>query len=206
MLPPANEAWGKAMFLLASVILSTGGVGLCMMSLPVWLPGPMFLRGGGFLSLVPCSFQGVSVSGPMFLDRDSPDRNPRTETPLDRDPHPLDRDPLGQRLPLYSKERTVHILLECILVDINIKNICEILRSRNKNIRIQFSTTQPTLFVRPRKRNLVHIYLWTVIDTKKSKTWWNLAHVGRTRSGWSRISQTGRQTQRWGHKRITLVQ
>ena len=43
LLPPANEVWGKVMFLHMSVILSTGGGGLCMMSLPVQLPGPMFL-------------------------------------------------------------------------------------------------------------------------------------------------------------------
>ena len=43
---------------------SQGG-GFCMMSLPVWLPGPMFLLGWS-LSLVPCSFQGVSVQGSLF--------------------------------------------------------------------------------------------------------------------------------------------
>ena len=107
-LPPANEVWGKVMFLLASVILSRGGGGLCMMSLPVWLPGPMFLPGGflslflcsfwgslslflcsfwGSLSLVPCSFRGVSIQGVSL-----------TETPRD------------------GKERVVRILLECILV------------------------------------------------------------------------------------------
>ena len=41
-------------------------VSLCIMSLPLWLSGPMFLLGGS-LSLVPCSFQWVSVSGTMFL-------------------------------------------------------------------------------------------------------------------------------------------
>ena len=91
-----------------------------MMSLPVWLPGPMFLWGS--LSLVPCSFQvGVSVSGPTFL-------------PGHRPPHPLDRDP-GQRplltqTPLYGKEWAVCILLECILVadyfQPNIKNNCSL--------------------------------------------------------------------------------
>ena len=35
---------------------SVHGGGLCMMSLPLWLTGPMFLQGGS-LSLVPCSFQ-----------------------------------------------------------------------------------------------------------------------------------------------------
>ena len=40
---------------------SQGGGGLCMMSLPIWLPGPMLILGES-LSLVlcsPCSFQGV---------------------------------------------------------------------------------------------------------------------------------------------------
>ena len=71
---------------------------LCMMSLPVWLPGPMFLL-------------GVSVSRSMFLlgglclgglpDRDSPgQRPPWTETTR----------------PPYGKERAVRILLERILV------------------------------------------------------------------------------------------
>ena len=35
------------------VYSQTSGGGLCMMSLPVWLPGPMFLLGGS-RSLVPC--------------------------------------------------------------------------------------------------------------------------------------------------------
>ena len=50
-----------------------------MMSLPVWLPGPMFLPGG-------------SLSGGVSLQR------------------PPDKDPL------YGKERTGRILLECVLV------------------------------------------------------------------------------------------
>ena len=41
-------------------LFCSGGGEVCMMSLPVWLTGPMFLRGS--LSLVPCSFQGVGVS------------------------------------------------------------------------------------------------------------------------------------------------
>ena len=57
-----------------------------MMSLPVWLPGPMFLL-------------GVWTETPT----------PWTKTPPGQRPF-LDRDPL------YSKERAVHILLECILV------------------------------------------------------------------------------------------
>ena len=45
-LPPVNEVWGKVMFLHLFVSHSVHGGGLCMMSLPVWLPGPMFLLGG----------------------------------------------------------------------------------------------------------------------------------------------------------------
>ena len=66
--PPANEVWAKVMFLLSSVILSTGRGGVCMMPLPIWLPGPSFLLRGlclcshvpswGSLSLVPCYFWG----------------------------------------------------------------------------------------------------------------------------------------------------
>ena len=40
-----------------------GGRGLCMLSLPVWLTGPMFLLGRESLSLVPCSFQGGLCPG-----------------------------------------------------------------------------------------------------------------------------------------------
>ena len=46
LLPPANEFWGKVMFLHMSV---NGEGGLCMMSLSVRLPGPTFLL--GFLCL-----------------------------------------------------------------------------------------------------------------------------------------------------------
>ena len=41
--PPRNRSLGQGNVLLTSVILSTRVGGLCMMSLPVWLPGPMFL-------------------------------------------------------------------------------------------------------------------------------------------------------------------
>ena len=40
-LPPANKVWGKVMFLHLFV---HRGRFFCMMSLPVWLPGPMFLE------------------------------------------------------------------------------------------------------------------------------------------------------------------
>ena len=88
-LPYANEVWGKVIFSQASVSPSVhgGGGGWLMMSLPVWLPGPMFLRG---------------ISGPMFLPGGLPDtRPPWTEPP----PPP----------PPCGKEWTVRIILECIL-------------------------------------------------------------------------------------------
>ena len=69
LLPLPNEVWGKVMFLHMSVIPSTMGGGLCMMSLPVWLPGPMFL------------LAGVSVSCPMFLLVDILDRDPHGQRP-----------------------------------------------------------------------------------------------------------------------------
>ena len=96
-LPSANQVWRKAMFLLACVILFTGVAGLCMMSLPVWLPGPMFLLGSLCLwSHVPSRWD--SVSGPMFL--------PGQKPPPHRDLPP----------PTHGKERAVRILLKCILV------------------------------------------------------------------------------------------
>ena len=83
--------------------------GLCMLSLPVWLPGPVVFLARGSLGLVLCSFQGVSVwgslsrgslSGTVSIHRGISVR----ETPLDRDPPP------------HVEERTVRILLECCLV------------------------------------------------------------------------------------------
>ena len=83
------------MFLLACVILFMGAGGLCMMSLPVWLPGPMFFLEG--LSLVPCTFWGSLSLVPFSFQRGSlvpcsfweglfPHPISLTETLLDRDP------------------------------------------------------------------------------------------------------------------------
>ena len=83
--------------------------GLCMMLLPVWLPGPMFLlREGGLLLWSHVPSRGVSVSGPMFLLGGlSPgglaDRHPLNKGPPGERP-PLDRDPPpGQRPPSWTK-------------------------------------------------------------------------------------------------------
>ena len=123
-----HEVGGKVILLLSCVILFTRC--LCMMSLPVWLPGPMFLLGDS-LYLVPCSFQeGVSVSNPMLIpETPTGQRSPWTETSwtktcrqrpnLDRDPQrqfpqqrplwtetPLDREPplLDREPPLLDRD------------------------------------------------------------------------------------------------------
>ena len=65
-----------------------------MMTLPVWLPGSMFLWGVCLWSHVPS--RGLCPEG--LPDRDPPgQRPPWRETPLDRDL--LDRELPGQRLP-----------------------------------------------------------------------------------------------------------
>ena len=48
------------------------GVGPCMMSLPVWLPAPLFLLGGG-----------IFVPGPMFLPGRSLSRGVSVQRVLD---------------------------------------------------------------------------------------------------------------------------
>ena len=53
ILPPANKVWDKVMFFKVGVCPQGGG-GVCIISLPVWLTGLMFLL-------------GVSVSDPMFF-------------------------------------------------------------------------------------------------------------------------------------------
>ena len=71
------------------------------MSLPVWLPGPMFLL-GVYVS-GPMFFRGISVQWDVSVCGVSVWEGGR-EDPLDRNPLP------------YSEERAVCILLECILV------------------------------------------------------------------------------------------
>ena len=46
-LPPATEVWGKVMFSESVCQSIPRGGGLCMISRPVLLSGPMFLGGGG---------------------------------------------------------------------------------------------------------------------------------------------------------------
>ena len=132
LLPPVNEVWAKVVFLHMSVVLSMErGGGLCMMSLPVWLPGPRFLSGGlcfwyhvpsrgiclwshvpsrGFLSLIPWSFQQslclwfpVLYKGGYLSLVHIPSRGVSLTGS-----HP------GQR-PMYGKERAVRIRLKCNL-------------------------------------------------------------------------------------------
>ena len=77
-----------------SVILSTkGGVGLCILSLLVWLPGPMFLCGGLCpWTHVPC--RGISVQTGSLSGLYSGDLCPEWN----------------------SEKQAVYILLECFLV------------------------------------------------------------------------------------------
>ena len=113
-----KRSCGKVMFLHPSVSHSVHRGGLCMMSL---------LSGW----LVPCSFQGVSVSGPMFLlgvclwshvpcgvsvwgslsggGGFCPGSLCQGDSPGQKPPR--ERPHL-----LFGKERAVHILLECIFV------------------------------------------------------------------------------------------
>ena len=75
-----------------------------MMSLPVWLPGPMFLP-------------GVSVSGPMFLPGDlCPEGTLPEGSVRGLCSGGLVRETTQTETPPYGEERTVHILLECILI------------------------------------------------------------------------------------------
>ena len=104
-----------------SVILSTGD--LCMMSLPVWLLGPMFLpRGGVFVPspmfLLVVSLQGVSAKDTSW-----------SHVPSEGS---LSGRPLWTETP-YSEERAVRILLECILVfKCNSKMICLLILVQTK--------------------------------------------------------------------------
>ena len=59
-LPRANAVWGKVMFLHTSVILSTGGG---LYDVTSWLAAWSHVPSRGSLSLVPCSFWGISVQG-----------------------------------------------------------------------------------------------------------------------------------------------
>ena len=108
LLPLGKEVWRKVMFLLASVILFIGV--LCMMSLPVYLPDPMFLPGGS-LSLSefgPCPGGSLSTRSlsrglcPGFFS-------------VQGSRESLSRRPPGTETPRYGKERAVRILLEYIL-------------------------------------------------------------------------------------------
>ena len=113
LLPPTNKVWDKVMF--SQVVVSHSvncwgeAVGLCMMSLPVWLPGSMFLLGVSMLGpLCLCEEGCRSLSGGCrsLLD---PARHRSTPPQLDRSsPSPRQRcTPLKWAL---------RILLECIFI------------------------------------------------------------------------------------------
>ena len=56
-------------------------------------------------------------TGGCLPDRDPSDRDPQTENPLDR-VYPFWTETSLDRDPPYGNERTVRILLECILVSV----------------------------------------------------------------------------------------
>ena len=59
-----NKVWNKVIF--SQVSVYTRGVGLCTISLPVWLPDPVSLRGGGgWGGEVAVQQEGVSVGIPL---------------------------------------------------------------------------------------------------------------------------------------------
>ena len=107
------------MFLLACVILFMGGGGLCMMSLPVWLPGPMFFLEGLYLWFhIPsrgglCLWSHIPYREGLWSHVPSGGSLSTSYLP--------DRDPFGQRpppkteTPMYGKERAVRILLHSCL-------------------------------------------------------------------------------------------
>ena len=89
-----KRSYGKVMFLHLSVSHSVHRWRhLCMMSLPVWLPGPMFLPGDLCLW-----FHGLSIRDPLGQ------RSPGQISPAQRPPCTV------------KSGRYTHILLECILV------------------------------------------------------------------------------------------
>ena len=84
-----------------------GGGGFCMMSLPVWLPGPMFLLGRGVSAWSHVLSGGLSVQGGLCPVGDSVGERSLSGRVCQVDPP--DRPP-------YGEERTVCIVLECFLV------------------------------------------------------------------------------------------
>ena len=70
LLPPANEVWGKVMFLHMSVILSTGWRGSLYD-----VTSLSHVPSGGSLSMAPCYFRG-SLSREGLCPGETPDRDP----------------------------------------------------------------------------------------------------------------------------------
>ena len=109
LLPPGNKVWGKVMFYTCLSFCPHGGSG-SLYDVTSCLAAWPHIPSGVSLSLAPCSFLGVLLSGvsvrwfgggvlrPGVSVRGLPDKRPP-----------------GQRPP-YDKERPVRILLECILV------------------------------------------------------------------------------------------
>ena len=125
LLPPANEVWGKVMFLHKTIILFIGEAGLydVISCLAAWSHVPS--RGLCLWSHVPP--RGVSVSGSMFLPgglclgvslteiplhTDCPRQRPPGQRHSNTETPPWTETPPGLTPPLYCKER---ILPECIL-------------------------------------------------------------------------------------------
>ena len=105
-LPPANEVWGKVMFLHLCVILFTGGS-----TQHPHRQTPLDADPPGCRPPSRCRSPGCTPPWQTSPDADPPDAD---TAPLGRStrqtPHPLDADPSG-----YVNKQAVLILLECIL-------------------------------------------------------------------------------------------
>ena len=106
---PQTKLWEANVFTpVCQSFCSQGAGGLCMITLPVWLPGPMIWTLGGFC-LFPRSFQGDLCLWFYVPSRGSLSRglSPWQRPPRQRDPLPPDRDPPSPRTetPLLPGQR-----------------------------------------------------------------------------------------------------